>query len=116
MRIHDIKGNFATLKRNGGIVRLIEWNFSKLGCIVMYIKSIYKYLHDFIMPVESATIEIAIAIENGWSLKLRQTRQVVAFATASSPTRSTSNARPSGHYPTRSWVSGRDRSKERGVG
>ena len=36
----------------------------------------YKYLHDFRMPVENATIEITIAIENGWSLKLHQAMSV----------------------------------------
>ena len=41
----------------------------------MYVGSTYKYLHDFRKPVESATIEIATAIENHRSLKLLQTRQ-----------------------------------------
>ena len=39
----------------------------------MYVESIHKYLHDVRTLVESATIEIATAIENRRSLKL-QTR------------------------------------------
>ena len=73
----------------------------------MYIESLYKYLHKFRRPAESAMMEIAIAIENGRSLKLSQTRQGVAFAFASHPTRSTPNARPSGHQLTHSWVPGK---------
>ena len=42
----------------------------------MYVERVYKYLHDFRMPVENATIEITIAIENGWSLKLHQAMSV----------------------------------------
>ena len=53
--------------------------------------------------MESATIKIAIAIENGRSLKLRQ---LVAFAFVLLPARSTPNARPSGHYLTHLWASG----------
>jgi hypothetical protein len=40
-------------------------------------ESTFEYLHDFRMPVESATIEIAIAIKNDQSLKLHQTQQLV---------------------------------------
>jgi hypothetical protein len=43
----------------------------------MYMKRMFEYLHDFRMPVESATIEIAIAIENDQSLKLHQTQHLV---------------------------------------
>jgi hypothetical protein len=42
----------------------------------MYVKNIYNYFHDFKTPVEYATREIKIAIENGRSLKLCQTWQV----------------------------------------
>jgi hypothetical protein len=73
----------------------------------MHTGSIYKYLHEFRSLAESAMIEIAIAIENGRSLTLNQTRQVVAFDFASPPTRSTPNARPLGRYLTHIWVSRR---------
>ena len=52
----------------------------------MYVGSIYKYLHEFRCPAESAMIEITIGIENGRSLKLNQTQQVVAFDFALPPT------------------------------
>jgi hypothetical protein len=68
----------------------------------MYVGSIYKYLHEFRSSAESAMIEIAIAIKNGRSLKLSQ---VVTFAFALPPTRSTPNARPLGHYLTCPWAS-----------
>jgi hypothetical protein len=45
----------------------------------MYVESTHKYLHDLKMPVKSATMEIAIAIENGWSLKLRQMSHLLFF-------------------------------------
>ena len=43
----------------------------------MYIENSYYYFHDFKRPVKCAMIKFKIAIENGRSLKLRQTRQVV---------------------------------------
>ena len=46
----------------------------------MYVGSIYNYFHDFRSFLKYATIQIEIVIENGRSLKLRQTRQVDAFA------------------------------------
>ena len=71
----------------------------------MYVKSTFKYLHNFRMPVESATIEIVIVIKNGRSLKLRQMRQVNTFAFILLATRSTPNVRPLGHYLMHFWAS-----------
>jgi hypothetical protein len=45
----------------------------------MYVKNTYNYFHDFRTPVEYATREIKIAIENGRNLKLRQMWQVNAL-------------------------------------
>ena len=44
----------------------------------MYVGNAYNYFHDFRRPVKCATIKIEVVIENGRSLKLRQTRQVDA--------------------------------------
>jgi hypothetical protein len=72
----------------------------------MYVESTFKYLHDFRMLVESATIKLAITIENGQSLKLHQRQQHVAFAFILLPAQSTLNVRPSGHYLMHLWASG----------
>jgi hypothetical protein len=54
--------------------------------ILVYVESIYNYFHDFMSPVEYATMKIEIAIENDRSLKLCQTRQVNVSATPMQPT------------------------------
>jgi hypothetical protein len=41
--------------------------------IIIYVKEVNYYFHNFRMPVKSATMKIESAIENGQSLKLRQT-------------------------------------------
>ena len=74
----------------------------------MYVGSTYNYFHDFRSFLKYATIQIEIVIENGRSLKLRQT-WLNMFAFMLPPTQSTPNARPLGHYLTYSWVSGRVR-------
>ena len=50
----------------------------------MYIDSTYNYIHDFRRFLKYATMKVESAIENGRSLKLRQTRQVDASPTLSS--------------------------------
>jgi hypothetical protein len=52
----------------------------------MYVEMIYNYFHDFMSPVEYATMKIEITIENDRSLKLRQTGQVNASTTPTQPT------------------------------
>ena len=37
-----------------------------------YVESVFNYFDDFKMTVIYATMKIEIMIENGWSLKLRQ--------------------------------------------
>ena len=64
----------------------------------MYAKNTDNNFYDFRKPVKYAMIKFAIVIENGRSLKLRPTRQVVAFVLPH--TQSTANSRPSGHYLT----------------
>ena len=46
-------------------------------------KNAYNYFHDFKKPVEYATIKFENSIENGRSLKLRQTRRVNASSLSS---------------------------------
>jgi hypothetical protein len=45
----------------------------------MYAKNVNNHFYDFRTPVRYAMIKFAIGIENGQSLKLRPTGQVVAF-------------------------------------
>jgi hypothetical protein len=58
----------------------LEFLKIKIDHIIMYVGSMYKFLHKFRSPAESAIIEIAIAIKNGQSLKLCQMQQVEVFA------------------------------------
>ena len=50
----------------------------------MYVENLYNYFHNFSIPVKCATMKIEIAIENGRSLKLHQTRLEVLFVSTSS--------------------------------
>ena len=76
--IFDIKGNFVTLKRNYDINTPTDPNCLNENCryILIYVTNVYNYFHDFKKPEKYATIKIEILIENGQSLKLRQTRWV----------------------------------------
>jgi hypothetical protein len=67
------------------------------------VKSIDNYFHDFRWPVECVTIKIAIVIENGRSLKLRQMRQVNASLPLILPP---PIAHVHGQYPAQSRVLG----------
>jgi hypothetical protein len=72
----------------------------------MYVRNIYNYFHDFRRPVEYATMEINIVIENGQSLKLHQMHQFdVSLSSAAS-------AKPNKNkgYPAYQWAAGRVRS------
>ena len=42
----------------------------------MHVENPHNYYADFKIPVKCATMKMTIAIDNGRSLKLRQTRQV----------------------------------------
>ena len=44
----------------------------------MYIDSTYNYIHNFRRLLKYATMKVKSAMENGWTSKLRQTRQVVS--------------------------------------
>ena len=46
----------------------------------IHVESICHYFYDFKRAIAYATMKIEIAIENGWSLKLHQTRQDDLFA------------------------------------
>ena len=66
----------------------------------MYVERLYNYFHDFMSPVEYAMMKFKIAIENDWSLKLHQTRQVNVSLSFTSPTQPTTNK---GHT-ARQWA------------
>ena len=55
----------------------------------MYIDSTYNYIYDFGKFLKYATMKVESAIENGRSLKLRQTRQVASLTRSLSSTTST---------------------------
>jgi hypothetical protein len=63
--------------------------------------------YKFKRPVKYATIKFATVIENGQPLKLCQMQQVVVFAFVLPDTQSAPNLRPSSHYLTHTWVSGK---------
>jgi hypothetical protein len=68
----------------------------------MYVENVYNYFHNFRISVKCATIKIEIAIENGRSLKLHQTRQVdvialhIRFVHFSGPTTNEGHPTPMG--------------------
>jgi hypothetical protein len=72
----------------------------------MYVKDTYNYFHDFKTPVKYAMREIKIVIENGRSLKLRQTRQVEASLLSTTGMQPTTNK----GYTAHQWAVRRVRS------
>jgi hypothetical protein len=66
----------------------------------VYVESVYNYFHDFRTAVKYATINIEIAIENGRSLKLRQTRPKVDASLIYCE----HDATKDGGYPACQWV------------
>jgi hypothetical protein len=71
----------------------------------VYVERLYNYFHDFMSPVEYATMKFEIAIENDRSLKLRQTRQV--NTSLSSTTHTTDHKRRS-HSPSVGFKEGKE--------
>jgi hypothetical protein len=76
----------------------------------MYVDNIYNYFCDFRRPVNHATMKIKITIENGWSLKLHQMRQVDASPMHLSSIASTKPTKNKS-YPAYKWAARRVRSE-----